>query len=174
MRKNLAVKLMVCAVAALAATTHAKDSWELNGDDYQKMSAAEKHALLWKNIEADKTPASWLGISGIAGFLAESMAPTLSWISDTIPTSWLGKRTKYIHTVGTVGQVKFVPVANNEGYTGLFEGANHGIIRFSTGNQADASKKTAAQANGNFLPGFGLKLLISGQPSANHVALTAT
>ena len=101
------------------------------------------------------------------------MAPTVSWVSDTLPTSWLGKRAKNIHTVGAVGEVKFVPVPNNEGYTGLFEGADHGIIRFSTGGQPDTSKPKAAQANRNFGPGFGLKLLIDGLPSANLVTLTA-
>lgn len=114
-----------------------------------------------------------MGALGIAGFLAESMAPTVSWVADTIPTSWLGKRTKYIHTVGVVAQVKFVPVSNNEGYTGLFHGVDHGIIRFSTGAQPDTSKPKASQANGNFAPGFGLKFLIDGHPSANLVALTA-
>jgi hypothetical protein len=63
------------------------------------------------------------------------MAPSVSWIADTLPYNWLtGKRSKYIHTVGVVGKVKFVPVANNEGYTGFLEqGSDYGLIRFSTG-----------------------------------------
>ena len=72
------------------------------------------------------------------------MTPTLEWVGDSIETGWLGTREKYIHTQGVVGSVKFVPVPNNEGYTGVFEGADYGIIRFSTGAQADETKTEAS------------------------------
>ena len=67
-----------------------------------------------------------------------------------------------------------MPVANKEGYTGLFEGADYGIVRFSTGAQADETKKNASQANGNFAPGFGLKFLRDGVTSGGFVTLSVT
>lgn len=171
--KSLAVKLMVCAVVAFTAS--AKQDWELQGADWETKSAAEKQNTIWQNVIADRNSQAWKGALGIAGFLAESMQPTVSWLADTLPYSWLGgKRSKYIHTVGAVGKVKFVPTANSEGYTGMLEsGADYGLIRFSCGAQPDTSKPKAAQANRNFAPGFGLKFLIDGEPSANLVTLTA-
>ena len=67
--------------------------------------------------------------------------------------------------------MKFVPVANNGGFTGLFNGADHGVIRLSAAKQPDYSKKTAAGALDNFTPGFGLKFLRDNRPSANLVAM---
>jgi len=66
-----------------------------------------------------------------------------------------------------------VPVANNEGYTGVFEGADYGFMRFSTGAQPDETKPAASQAFGNFGPGFALKLLRDGVVSASMVTLTS-
>jgi hypothetical protein len=54
---------------------------------------------------------------------------------DAMPNGVLwGTRTKYIHTVGTVGKVKFVSDGNND-YTGIFKGADHGLIRLSSAAQ---------------------------------------
>lgn len=71
-----------------------------------------------------------------------------------------------------MGAVKFVPAENNLGLTGIFEGADYGIIRMSCGAQPDETKKNASQAQGNFAPGFGLKFLRDGVKSANLVTLT--
>lgn len=73
--------------------------------------------------------------------------------------------------MGSVAQVKFVPVPNNEQYTGIFEGADYGIIRLSVAKKPDTSKNTATGAKNNFTPGFGLKFLRDGQQSANLVAM---
>ena len=100
------------------------------------------------------------------------MKTSLEWVGDTVESSWLGKRDKNLHTVGVVASVKYVPVPNNEGYTGVFEGADHGVIRFSTGPQPDYTRKNASQAFENFGPGFALKLLRDGVVSANILTLT--
>ena len=82
-----------------------------------------------------------------------------------MPGEWfnLSSRTKYIHSVGTHGKVKFVPKSNK--YTGIFKGANHGIVRFSSAAKPDA--------NGGqpLAPGMGLKFLRDGKDSANLVAM---
>ena len=48
------------------------------------------------------------------------MSTSLNWVGDTTEYTWLGgTREKYTHRRGVVATVKFVPVANNEGYTGV-------------------------------------------------------
>ena len=102
------------------------------------------------------------------------MEPTVGWVADTLPYNWLtGKRVKYVHTVAGVAKVKYVPVSNNEGYTGMLaNGADYGIIRFSSAVEPNVKKTKPEEANGNIAPGFGLKFLIDGQPSANLVTVT--
>ena len=98
--------------------------------------------------------------------------PSLHWVGDTFENGWLGVRDKYIHSVGNVAKVKYTPVANNEGYTGIFaSGADHGLIRLSAAKQYDTTKTTAAEALDNFTPGFGLKFLRDAVPSGNLVAM---
>lgn len=99
------------------------------------------------------------------------MQPTLHWIGDTFENGLFGPRNKYAHSVGSIAKVKFTPVENNEGYTGLFEGADHGYIRMSLAKEPDYTKTTAAGAYNNFIPGFSLKLLRDGRPSASMVAM---
>lgn len=76
--------------------------------------------------------------------------------------NWLyGNRAKYIHSVGTVGKVKFVASPKTP-YSGIFKGADKGIIRLSS-----AVKPTKAK----LAPGMGLKFLRDGVDSANLVAM---
>lgn len=100
--------------------------------------------------------------------MVEAMDPTFSHPGDAMPTSILGTRGKYIHTVGAVGKCKFRPTGNSP-YTGIFKGADFGFIRLS------AAEKPSFD---NFLmkgkplaPGMGLKFLRSGKDSANLVAM---
>ena len=72
-------------------------------------------------------------------------------------------RTKFIHSVGTVGKVKFVSNGKHE-YTGIFKGADHGLIRMSSAAKPDEKSQPLA-------PGFGLKFLRDGVDSANLVAM---
>jgi len=91
------------------------------------------------------------------------MLPSLQWVGDTFENGLFGPRNKYIHTVGNTATVKFTPVSNNEGYTGIFaSGADHALIRLSLAKQPDQTKTTAAEALDNFIPGFGLKFLRDG------------
>lgn len=76
-------------------------------------------------------------------------------------------RTKYIHSVGAHGKVKFVPAAEKSPFTGIFEGANHGIVRFSSAAKPVADGQPLA-------PGMGLKFLRDGVDSANLVSMWST
>jgi len=75
-----------------------------------------------------------------------------------------------IHSVGNTAGVKFIATPNTP-YTGLFKGADSAIIRLSCAKGFDKTKSTAKEAFDNFTPGFGLKFLIDGKPSANLVAM---
>jgi len=53
--------------------------------------------------------------------MLESMAPTFEQKGDVMHKEWFKTRTKFIHSVGAIGKVRFVPVQNQ--FTGLFQGA---------------------------------------------------
>jgi len=130
-----------------------------------------KEAELWKEITSNKESYGWYNAASLAGIFVESMDPSLKWVGDTFEDGFFGPRKKLIHSVGSVATVKFVPTANNEGYTGVFQGADHGLIRLSLAKQPDYSKTSAAGAYDNFAPGFGLKFLRDNSHSANMVAM---
>ena len=97
------------------------------------------------------------------------MDSVISWKGDSFEDGILGPRNKYIHSVGSVAKVKFVSANNTEGYTGIFEGADHGYVRISGAAEPDTSKTTAAEANGNFRPGSAFKFLRDGIPLLSYV-----
>ena len=91
------------------------------------------------------------------------MDPSFDTKGDAMPDGRIyGTRTKYIHSVGAVGKVKFIAEKDTP-YSGVFKGADYGIIRLSAA--AEPSKKQP------LAPGLGLKLLRDGVDSANVVAL---
>lgn len=100
--------------------------------------------------------------------MAESLDPTFSTKGDAMPSGALGTRGKYIHTVGAVGKVNFVP-AGGSPYTGLFKGASNGLIRLSS---AVPPSLDGMIMNGLALaPGMGLKFLRDGVDSGNLVSM---
>merc|ERR1711939_126920 len=70
-------------------------------------------------------------------------------------------RKKYIHSVGVVAPFKFVRTGGS--YTGIFTGADYGLIRFSSA--------TAPSSSSGYTPGAGIKFFRDGIPSANFVAM---
>lgn len=129
--------------------------------DYLKKSAKSKMVDLWSMITSTQG-VSASPPSNIAGAFVESMKPTMEAPGDAMPKAMWGFRTKYIHAVGVVGKVKFVSDRNNA-YTGIFKGADTGLIRLSSAATPSASQPLA--------PGFGLKFLRDGRDSANLVAM---
>ena len=73
-------------------------------------------------------------------------------------------RPKFLHSVGAVGKVKFVPSATPGDFTGIFMGANQGLIRLSSAAKPDLKSQPLA-------PGMGLKFLRDGIDSANLVSM---
>jgi len=110
-------------------------------------------------VRSNTTPAK--NLNPAAMFL-ESMKKTFDGQGDSMPKALIGMRKKYIHQTGAVAKVKFVSNGNH-GYTGIFEGADAGIVRLSS-----AAKPKDGQALG---PGMGLKFLRDGKDSANLVSM---
>lgn len=103
------------------------------------------------------------------GIFIESMCPTfqakgdeLPWEKDLLFYHW---RNKYIHSVGTVGQVELRNLGNHP-YTGVFEGTSQGIVRLSFAKKPDPASNVTT-------PGMGLKFLRDGMDSANLVAMVS-
>lgn len=132
------------------------------GPDYIALTAAEKQAIIWENTLLDSTSNEWPGIE-LGEMFFESMCPTMYQGGDELPVAWTGNtRQKYIHSVGTVGKVELVLQDNS--YSGLFQGANYGIVRISLANEPSADVLNTA-------PGLGLKFLRDGVESASLVAM---
>jgi len=135
--------------------------------EYQLLSAADKRQVIWSNIMQNTTSNRWFTSSELPGMFIESMCSTFQAPGDELP--WekrvvrYGWRNKYIHTVGTVGKVEWRNLGGHN-YTGIFEGASQGVVRFSLAKEPDTSSNNTA-------PGIGLKFLRDGMDSANLVAM---
>jgi hypothetical protein len=126
---------------------------------FESRSAAEKQQMLLSKVYQDTTPGAYPGtLSVLTGILGESVWTTFDAGGDVFPHDG---RTKYIHSVGVVGGVRFVSSGNHP-YKGLFEGAEHGLVRFSSAKEPGSEGFTA---------GMGIKFLRDGRPSANFVAM---
>jgi hypothetical protein len=117
--------------------------------------AKDKKAALWAKILGDQSEGKW---PSQAKIFTEWMSPTFETPGDEMPSD----RTKYIHSVGATGMVKFVKKGDAK-YTGIFEGAEHCIIRLSSAAEPSSSQPLA--------PGMGLKCLRDGQDSGNLVSM---
>ena len=80
-----------------------------------------------------------------------------------MPCYFWGCRSKDIHSVGVVTGVKLVSEGNHP-FTGIFKGADYGIVRHSTA-------KPYLRAFKDLAPGLGLKFVRDGMDSANLVSM---
>lgn len=128
---------------------------------YEKLTAAQKHALVLDRMKdggSGKYP-SQVGV--LTGILGESVRESFDASADIFPHLQSVTRQKLIHGVGIAGGIRFDSKSNHE-YTGLFKGAEHGIVRFSSAKAPDSDGVT---------PGMGVKFFRDGRPSANFVAM---
>ncbi len=129
--------------------------------DYESWSAAQKQDLLWNNrilkSKYDELPS--LKKIDVPGLFLTILTIKMDRLSDEAPRKWK----KAIHAHGSVAKVKFLPAADTP-FTGLFKGADYGLLRLSvTGEPADRG----------FAPGLALKLFVDGKPSENFSALVS-
>lgn len=125
-------------------------------------TAKSKMQYLWDEITRDNNSWNFPSAMEMAKIFIETMDPTFTTPGDAMKDwgYWRGK--KYIHAVGVTGRVKFQPVSGSP-YTGIFKGANLGLIRLSSATQPTPDGKLG--------PGMGLKFLRDGIDSANLVAM---
>jgi len=133
---------------------------------YEQRTAKEKKAMLLAEVKKDNSSSSYpspaTGV--ITGTLAESVRLTFEAHADVM----VEPRTKWIHTVGVTGGIKFENSGNHT-YTGVFKGAEHGIIRLSSAKQPGLGGFPDTRKG--FAPGAALKFLRDGRPSANFMAM---
>lgn len=140
-------------------------------ESYLKSSAQAKQDALWQNVMSTAhTSSSYFSMNPVkpteSGIMLEPMDCTFSTKGDTMPFG----RYKFIHNVGTVAKVEFVPVANQ--YSGIFKGAQKGLVRFSSAAEPSNNIITSVNPMASWLgPGMGLKFLRDGVDSANLVAM---
>lgn len=125
---------------------------------YEALPAEKKKSMVMAHVNADKVSGHYPPqLEVLTGIMGESVMVSFDASADVFPL----KRTKYIHSVGVTGGIRFDSTGDSK-YTGLFKGAEHGIVRFSSAKQPDSSGVT---------PGMGVKFFRDGRPSANFVAM---
>ncbi len=130
-------------------------------DDYQSWTAEEKQRFLWQQrllpSQYDRLPA--LKKIDVFGLFLTVLNAKMDRLSDEAPQHWK----KAIHAHASVAKVRFVPAVETL-FTGLFKGADYGLLRLSV--TGDPTKR-------GFAPGLAAKFFIDGQPSANFSALVS-
>jgi len=137
--------------------------------DYEQLSAQQKHALVMDKLRADTTLGAYPSATGVlTGLLSESVKLSFDTSADVMPEG----RRKEIHTTGVVGAIKFSAIGAaaggaSEKYTGLFRGAEYGIARLTSAAMPGEGQATTD----GITPGMGFKFFRDGKPSVNAFAM---
>jgi len=133
---------------------------DVHSDSYLALPAKKKMERLWANCMQVQRPGQWISPWEVFGIFLAPMCPSFTTQGDEMPR--VQYRKKFLHDAhGAVGQVEW----RNHGdhpFTGIFEGATQGIVRFSLAGKPK---------NDRIVPGMGLKFLRDGVDSANLVAM---
>ena len=146
---------------SLIGVDNAFKPWGLNiTDEYQDWAACDKQQHLWNNgvLRTEYAPADVPSLKEIdvLGLIDRILWDKVNDQNDVAPAGY----EKPIHAHGAMAKVEFVGEGSE--YTGLFQGAECGLMRLSvTGDPDDRG----------FAPGFALKLFVDGKPSENVSAL---
>lgn len=121
--------------------------------------------MIMNLVRSDHSSSSYPTVATLPGVFLESVKYSFDTPSDvfTIP------RTKYIHSVGVVMPFKLVASSNK--YTGMFRGADYGLLRFSSAASPSSTIDPLYGSMGGFTPGVGIKMFRDGKPSANFMAM---
>lgn len=129
--------------------------------DYESWKASQKQAFLWdeKILKSQYDQLPPLQKIDVVGLFLTALRAKMDLRSDQALRNWK----KAIHAHASIAKVKFIP-ASDTPFTGLFQGADYGLLRCSvTGDPADRG----------FAPGLAVKFLIDGKPSENFSALVS-
>lgn len=129
--------------------------------DYLSWTAERKQTFLWEERILPSTYKALPALQKIdvLGLFFTSLRTKMDFQSDEAPVNWK----KAIHAHGSVAKTRFIPTGNTP-FTGLFQGADYGLLRLSV---------TGDPAARGFAPGLAIKWLINGRPSANFSALVS-
>ncbi len=147
---------------SLAGMDNAFKPWGLNMPaEYENWTAEQKQMHLWVNgavrteyKDGERPAQQDVNIGGLIGSI---LWDKVRRDSDVAPPGY----EKPIHPQAVMGRVQF-NATGGHGYTGLFQGADHGLMRLSI---------TGDPESRGFAPGLALKLFVDGQPSENISAL---
>lgn len=132
-------------------------------NNYGALSGCEKQNVLWKHVEDSVykalPPYNKLGVIELLKMNNQEIKLKGNHYSDFAPVGWK----KYIHRRGAIAKVKLVSKGTN--YTGIFQGAECGLLRLSLTYRPSGSKPVA--------PGLAFKVLRDNSPSANISALVS-
>lgn len=131
--------------------------------NYESLKACEKQSFLWdKVVETtykDLPGYRKLGLMQLIAMGVQEISLKGTLISDFSPEGW----EKYLHRRGAIAKIKIEPTDHK--YTGIFQGAECGLLRLSLTYKTAGSKPVA--------PGLALKVLRDGVYSANVSALVS-
>ncbi len=140
----------------------AKPTYYTLPQGYEQLSACAKQQILWDQIEKTKHKElpefKKFGALQLLGMGIQAIRKKENCHSDVAPKGWK----KYLHRRGSVAKVKIIPV-ENQPFSGIFEGADCGLIRLSITYRPKGKR--------DFAPGLALKVLRDQVPSANVSAL---
>ncbi|MES2964093.1 MAG: hypothetical protein V4760_09410 [Bdellovibrionota bacterium] len=131
--------------------------------EYEKMNACDKQDLLWRNVKATQYKSlpefKKFGLFELIEMGMQAVGTKGSHQSDFAPKKWK----KLLHARGAIAKVKIV--SRGTGMTGIFRGADCGLLRLSLTFKPEGDRKVA--------PGLALKVLRDRTPSANVSALVS-
>lgn len=129
--------------------------------DYPSWNAKQKQEFLWNEriIKTQYNQLPPLQKIDVIGLFLTPLRAKMDYTSDEAPPNWK----KAIHAHASVAKIQFIPADNNP-YTGLFSGADYGLLRLSlTGDPSDRG----------FAPGLAIKWLIDDTASEDFSALVS-
>jgi hypothetical protein len=147
---------------SLTGVENAFKPWDLKiPADYKDWAACDKESLLWENgaVRTEYKPGERPSLKeiDILGLIDSVLWEKVNRKDDVAPLGY----EKAIHPHGSMATVAFEP-AEGHPYTGIFKGAECGLLRLSvTGDPADKG----------FAPGLAWKTFIDGKNSRNVSAL---
>lgn len=155
--------LVIFSLLFSSSLVHSKTRIKVNPPKgWKRFSACKKQEKLWEGIELTKHKElpefNKLGVFQVLKMMEQNLNIKGNYKSDFRPKGWI----KYLHRRGSMAKVRIKSTGNHP-YTGIFKGAECGLIRLSLTSKPDKSRGVA--------PGLALKILRDGQDSANVSAL---
>jgi hypothetical protein len=129
--------------------------------EYPSWTAKQKQEFLWQErilkSKYDQLPP--LKKIDVIGLFLTPLRSKMDFASDETPPDWK----KAIHAHASVAKIQWLPTENTP-FTGLFRGADYGLLRLSlTGDPGDRG----------FAPGLAIKWLVDGAASEDFSALVS-